>query len=173
MAAIDRANWKGCKQAMKATPREIISAALAHSYGAGSAFWQAMAVSAVRRSGLGPYPNPWQLALSLGYRLRSVTRSDQFAMLAGNCIEVLWEPNARETGLHVFVGDALALVRESGRAATRTDVFRLAGFLALPDRNVAADEAARLQPFVPEWFIEARRQSGSGTYLAIGAAKGA
>lgn len=159
---------------MKATPREIISAALAHSYGAGAQHWQNMATEAVGRSGLGPYPNPWHLAIALGYRLRSVTRSDFFATISGDCIDVLWVPEPRETGLHVFVGDALALVHATGRSATRTDVFRLAGFLALPDRAISAEEASRLQPHVPPWFIEARRQSGSGTYLAIGAAaKGA
>jgi len=152
---------------MRETPREIISAAVAHSHGAGSQRLHRIAIEALRRSGLGPGADPARIAVALGYRIRAVTRADYIARLDGGLISYLWEPDPRDRGLHVFVGNAIALAREHRLTPSRTDVFRLAGFLALPDRSVAAEAAEYLQPYAPLWFLEARRQSGSGTYLAI------
>lgn len=126
-----------------------------------------MALAALRRSGVGPGADPARMAIGLGYRLRAVTRTDYMARVDGLLISYLWEPDTRDRGLNVFVGNAIALAAEEHLSASRTDLFRLAGFLALPDRSVPAEAAAWVQPYAPLWFLEARRQSGSGTYLAI------
>lgn len=136
------------------TSRQTIATALS-SRGAISQSLEILALSALAQSGVGPGADPRRIAVGLGFRVRAMTRAPGRAEVHdGDCICYQWSPDACEMGLNVFVGLAMALLRAEHDTG---DVYRLAGYLALPSETSRDDGD---QVHCPAWFVAARRGRG-------------
>ena len=123
---------------------------------------ETLARATLARTELTIDPNPRRILVALGYDLLTVRGTDFRAEVNGHTISAAWVPV--DCWLNVFVGIAIAILRENGMKETEPNVFLLAGALAMP-----RGERSR---WVPDWFIKAlhkRRwtQSGSGVYPAV------
>jgi hypothetical protein len=156
--------------------RDDSRAALPGTDGAGSQRLQALANEALERAGVPLWCDPLRIAIGLGKMVRAAMRAEERATLDADCINYLWvagEP--RETGLNVFVGDALAVFADAGfPKPSPADVTLLAGFLALPALDVPTDLELTLQEHAPVWFLREHqrrrrwnRSSDSGVFTAV------
>lgn len=148
--------------------REVIRAALGHSFGQWSRRLQRIAHLALRSSQVGLWADPRLIAIGLGFETRPVTRADRIVTVNGGRIDYLWEDDPRETSLNVFLGLSMLLLWRNRLDVVPTDVYRVAGYLALPETSLPHEVVVDVQRHAPLWFLEARRRDGSGTYLAVG-----
>jgi len=136
-----------------------------------------MAAEALARAEVPPWCDPLRIALALGRSVRAVMRAEVRAALVHDCIDYVWVPNERETGLNIFMGNALAVFDDAGVTnPNAADVSRLAGYLALPDVGVTPEVELRVQVHAPEWFLrehQRRRRwakwTASGVFSAVAA----
>lgn len=117
---------------------------------------RAVARESLARARVGIGCDPRYLALALGYKVRAMTTGTDppsDPML----IAYDWVPNARECGLNVFLGIGDAMFRERKMRTDARDVYRLAGWIALPEdvRHVGLCDLENVQPHAPSWFLQA------------------
>jgi len=145
------------------------------TYGASSQRLQTLANKALERSGTAPWCDPLRIALGLGRPVRAVTRSEERAVLEGECIRYLWVPDQQETDLNVFTGCGLVVLEDAGFARpSPADVVLVAGYLALPDPSLSPELELALQTHAPPWFLREHqkrrrwdRWSASGIFAAV------
>jgi len=126
--------------------RDRISAALQRT---GGRAVDTLASDAIARTGLGIGVDPRRYIVALGYAFRSVTEATFRAEVHGRLVTALWHPD--DWGVNAFIGLAMVVVVEARLApAAAADIYRLAGFLAMPEHDQPS-------PFVPPWFVDAQR----------------
>jgi len=148
--------------------REQINAALTRAFGAGGHRLQTIATEALRQARVGPWANPRRIAAGLGYATQATTARDApRAVVDGRHVIFRWHPSDREWGLNLFIGVGMARLGELDMTVGRSEIYGLAGFLALPENrfDTAADIAE--QRFLPGWFIVAHQR-----LRAVGSASG-
>jgi len=104
--------------------------------------------------------NPFHLALGLRLELRAASWTLPAPIQrAPHCVYYEWHPDSAESKLGVYHGIAREVLASSRRNHDELSVCLFVAELAMPEalaRTTLFCEAARLQPHVPSWWLNAR-----------------